>query len=632
MDVKMQSVPPTLKTYAFRRPPEMEGVQRKHPIVVVGAGPVGLTLALTLTQAGVPCVLLEDDERVCHGSRALGMSRRTLEIWQALGAADEIVAHGKPWDSGRSFYQGQTILHFQMQDDERLRHRPMFNIQQCYTEHYLVEALQRSPCADVRWQSKLESIFQDEHGVTINVRTPQGAYALQAEYVVACDGARSAVRSAMDLHLKGASYDATYVIADIELDKDLPMERRCWFDPPSNPGLTVLMHGQPDRLLRLDYQLAPHEDAEIEAQPERIKQRVQKHLDFIGEKGAWRLDWASPYRVHSRSLESFVHGRIAFAGDAAHLMPIFGIRGLNSGVEDAWNLGKKLVGVVKGQCAVEVLAAYDKERRAVFYENTALANRNAVFMTPDGNGSRLVRDAVLALALGPTQVKDILNPKQATYVPLRHSPLSTDDEETWSGGCAPGDVIADAAYGNGGFVQSDLPSAHTVLYFAEGVDDEVVADVTKALKKLTSGLSAQALEWRVIAKTSRGFECEWLDAQGVVQEQLAGSAGATYLVRDDHHVAARWKHFDPQKLQAALSRLLGYTPSAGVSESQFLPPEISQPEQVYRHLAEALNGIDPQNYTAFLTKLALKLGLEQCDSDTFVGALRTAAADLPSVE
>lgn len=284
-----------LATYPFIPAPERDGGGPLHPVVIVGAGPVGLTLAMTLARAGIRCVVLENDDRVSSGSRALGLSRRTLEIWTALDAADLVVQFGKRWSGGRSFFAGQTILQFEMPDDPLMWHRPMLNLQQCYSEHFLVARVEASPLIDLRWQSRFAGLRQKGDHVWMEVETPQGKYALQARYVAACDGARSGVRAAMGLSLEGASYEADYVIADIELATDAPAERRCWFDPPSNPGLSVLMHGQPGGIWRLDYQLGAGEDPRQAIDPARAHQRIQQHLDYIGEHGAWRLDDVSHY-------------------------------------------------------------------------------------------------------------------------------------------------------------------------------------------------------------------------------------------------------------------------------------------------------------------------------------------------
>jgi len=259
-----------------------------------------LTLALTLQKTGVDCVLLEDDAQVCEGSRAIGMSRRTLEIWDALGAIDQIIGKGLDWKGGRSFYKDQEILKFEMADDPQIMYRPMFNIQQSYTEQFLVNQVDQSSHIDLRWQSKLLGMERQGSVMELSIDTPKGVYKAKSQYVVACDGAKSTVRNLMGLSLNGTSYEATYIIVDIKLKTDALIERRCWFDSPSNPGLTVLMHGQPDGVWRLDYQLGEHEDLTEALKLEHILVKIKSHLDYIGEDGAWELVWYSPYKVHSR--------------------------------------------------------------------------------------------------------------------------------------------------------------------------------------------------------------------------------------------------------------------------------------------------------------------------------------------
>ncbi|MDB5966008.1 MAG: FAD-dependent oxidoreductase [Polaromonas sp.] len=624
--------PAATDKFGFKRPPEMDGPSATHPVVVVGAGPVGLTMALSLAKAGIACVLLEDDDQVCTGSRALGMSRRTLEIWEALGAADRIRSHGRDWFSGRSFYQGQTILDFRMPDDDAVRHRPMFNIQQCHTERYLVDALARQPLAELRWQSRFLGLAQHDGQVTVQVGTPEGEYSLKACYVVACDGARSAVRSSMGLRLEGTSYEATYVIADIRLDSQAPMERRCWFDPPSNPGLTILMHGQPDKLWRLDYQLGEGEDAEEAVKPANVMPRLQAHLDYIGEKGSWTLEWLSPYKVHSRALERFRHQRVLFAGDAAHLMPIFGIRGLNSGVEDAWNLGWKLAQVVQGKAPDALLDAYDTERRAVFAENSALAERNAWFMTPPDAGVRMMRDAVLSLALDDAPVADILNPKQASYVPLRSSALSTPDTVAFTGGPLPGEIVPDlllrAPQSTAAtHLQGVLDGRFALLCFAG--DGPVAPALLPALTRLVETEDIQVVlihcSGAEAGPAAPGITAV-ADHDGVLHQRFGAEAGHTYLARPDHHIAARWKSCDVAAVSAALAKAKGMSYASAAMAPVHAP--LSHSEQVYRTLGKALAAVPTEQHTLFLSKLAMLLALEQPDTQKLEAMAGIAARHL----
>jgi 3-(3-hydroxy-phenyl)propionate hydroxylase len=598
-----------LKRYPHRAPAIPALSDSPYPVAIVGGGPVGLTLALTLAHHGIASVVLENDDGVCVGSRALGLSRRTIEIWDALGAEAPIVAHGRPWKGGRSFYAGETVLEFEMPDDASLRHRPMTNLQQCYTEHFLVSRVEEMPSIDLRWHSHFTGLEQQEDKVRVQVQTPGGAYWLDAQYVVACDGARSSVRSAMGLRLQGTSYEANYVIADIKLDTQAGMERRCWFDPPSNPGLSVLMHGQPGGIWRLDYQLGAHEPPDEAIELSRVSARIQRHLDFIGEAGAWRIEDVSHYRVHSRALEKFRHGRVLFAGDAAHLMPIFGIRGLNSGVEDAWNLGAKLADVLQGKATDRLLDVYSQERVAVFKENAAAANRNAVFMTPPTEGVRRVRDAALTLALGDTPLEDLLNPRQAAYSPLRQSPLSTPDCDTWPGGPAPGEVLPDLTLDGTepGHVLAMVSTQPCVIWFQDPASNDV------------SSVQAQtaALGVDLIALLPAG------DSYRQLMKRMHAQPGSLYLVRPDHYVAARWQNFNIEQVRAAVNRLaLKEEPTT----QRTLPPVVSSDtERIYTALGGLLDRTTDRE--AMLVALALRLGVDLGNADAFdraVQAVETA--------
>lgn len=608
--------------YGFSVPLEMQGqASAIHPVLVVGAGPVGLTLALALERHGVPVVLLEAQAQVCDGSRALGMSRRTLEIWAALDAVDGIAAHGRPWDGGKSYWRDREILRFRMTDDPRLRFRPMLNLQQCHTEQYLVDAVLQRPGIDLRWQQGLRSLTPHADHVAVVVDTPQGDYVLRARHVVACDGARSTVRDAMALRLEGSTHDAAYLIADIRLATQTPMGRRCWFDPPSNPGSTVLMHGQPDGVWRLDYQLRPQEDQEQAQSPDAVRERIRAHLAFIGEAGPWELLWSSLYRAHSRALASFRQGRVVFAGDAAHLMPIFGIRGLNSGVEDAWNLGWKLAMVHHGLGGEALLDSYCAERRKAFVENALLADRNARFMSPPTEGTRIVRDAVLQLATSEPAMADIINPRQASHVPLRGSALDTRECGTFRCGPAVGEVLPDLALaGEGGWLQARLGRRFTLLVFGE----------------LPAPASAGLPAWQQIANTAvlkvlrivRYGPADpaagaIVDLDGALHAAFGAAAGTVYLVRPDHNIAGRWTAVDAATLAAALHRALAREGHAQPAPTP-VSVELAPAEQIYRALCGALGDAGPEDGAHVLARIALNLAMALGDAPKAIRAIEQA--------
>ncbi|MBD5604173.1 MAG: FAD-dependent monooxygenase, partial [Candidatus Eremiobacteraeota bacterium] len=348
--------------HAFRRPPEFDGTTARVPVVILGAGPVGLTAALGLARHGVRSVVIESRDTVGFGSRAICLSRRSLEIWDRLGVAGPIVARGLPWTGGRSSWGRHEVLSFAMPHDDDQKFPPMLNLQQCFVEQFLIEAVMATPEIDLRWHSSATMLDARDDGVRLGIDTPEGRYDIEAGRLVACDGARSFARRALGLALEGTSYEGRYLIADVRLASDAPVERRAWFDPPSNPRSTLLMHRQPDDVWRIDYQLRDDED-EIAAQKEAaIRARIDAHLAYIGETEPYTLIWRSLYKAHAVTLAQYVHGRVAFAGDAAHLVPIFGVRGLNSGVDDAFNLAWKLARVVRGDADDTLLESYSEER------------------------------------------------------------------------------------------------------------------------------------------------------------------------------------------------------------------------------------------------------------------------------
>ncbi|MFM8766578.1 MAG: FAD-dependent monooxygenase, partial [Rubrivivax sp.] len=392
-------------------------------VLVVGAGPIGLVTALGLAQQGVRVTVLESELQVSEGSRAIVFTRRSMEILQQAGVAERVTAKGLPWRFGNSYYRGQRVFRMEAPHHEDDRFPPMTNLQQQYVEEYLLEALDEFPHAQVRWGHKVVRLVGNlgadveaegpsgrraPPGVPLEIDTPSGAYLQHAPWVVAADGARSPLRAACGLKLEGAASDGRFVIADIRIDLPLPTERLAYFDPPWNPGNTVLMHREPDSIWRVDYQLPPGETPEQALEPASLKARIDAQLASIGHAGVpWELDWSSVYSARALTLPRYVHGRIAFVGDAAHLLPIFGVRGANTGFQDAQNLAWKLAATVQGHAGPALMDSYSHERVAAAREIVEEAGKSTRFMTPPTQGFRLLRDAVLSLSLTQACVRPL---------------------------------------------------------------------------------------------------------------------------------------------------------------------------------------------------------------------------------
>ncbi len=315
------------------------------PVVIVGAGPVGMGVAMGLAQRGIAVTILEAADQVSFGSRAICVSRHSLEVAERLGFGAELEDIVLPWVGGRSYYRDQEVLQFRMASAEHDARGPMVNVSQSEFEQIMTDKLLAHPLVNFHWSSSIAGISVGDDEVTLTVDTAFGTRELRAAWVVAADGGRSKMRELSGIRLQGNSYEGNYVIADIHWESELPAERLVWFDAPSNPGSTIIMHRQPRDIWRIDYQLDASDDPEAETQEDRIRDRITRHLEWLQSDIPWTLEWFGFYRAHALALEDFTHGRVLFAGDAAHLVPIFGVRGLNSGMEDAetlvWQLGDR---------------------------------------------------------------------------------------------------------------------------------------------------------------------------------------------------------------------------------------------------------------------------------------------------
>ena len=524
--------PPSVGAFHYTRhapqlPPLQDGRDtRRHAVAIAGGGPVGMALALGLAVQGVPSVLLEADDTVCTGSRAICVSRRSLQILQRLGALEAFLAKGLPWTAGRSFYQTTEVLRFAMPHDAGQKLPPMLNLSQYYIEQFLLDAIGRCNAAtpgliDLRWGTALSGFAQQADGVQLQARNALGEYTVDAGWLVACDGGQSFVRKALGLELQGAAYEGRYVIIDIALPSRHPVERRAWFDPPWHRGGTVLMHPQPDDIWRIDYQLRPGQSTEEALSPAAVQAFVQRHLDAIGEGHlSWKPVWTSVYRAGAMTLDSYRHGRVLFAGNAAHAMPIFGVRGLNSGFDDADNLAWKLALVAQGRAGTALLDSYSQERIGAFHTNAESAMRSTEFMSPPSRGFDLLREAALSLAERHRGIAQLINPRQTEAVRYADSPLYTPDAHAIAGPL-PGEVLADRPLPGGGHLLDHMGPGFALLCRPAHA---------AALAGDAGPLSLTLLP-------------------------LQPDDGATLLLRPDGHVAARWPGLPPAgALASALAR------------------------------------------------------------------------------
>ncbi|QTP53244.1 monooxygenase [Billgrantia sulfidoxydans] len=539
--------------FPFVRPPELEGRAVRHRVAIVGAGPVGVTAALELARHGIASVVLDDKATVNDGSRAICLSRHSLEILQQLGVEAPFVAKGLGWTRGRTYFRDREIFRFEMPHSEQERFLPMINLQQQYIEKFLIDKAAESEPVELRWQSAVTGVSQDASGVSLEVSTPEGDYRLACDYLLAADGARSVARKALGLALHGEAYEGRYVIADIRLRSDFPTERRAFFHSHALPGTTILVHKQPDDIWRIDYQLGPEEDPDQAVEEASIRERVSLIVrEVLGEGDAWELEWWSLYKAHTLALDDYRHGRVLFIGDSAHLVPIFGVRGLNNGLADAANAGWKLAWVLQGRAPERLLDSYSPERRGATLDVFANAGKSTRFMTPPSRGYRLMRDAALTLALDNDYASGFANPRQVTPYTYAESRLTLPDDADFEAGPIPGAPLPNRRLGEDDYLLDHLGSGFTLLHFSRN------GDVDSALAERLAALQArgQAVELLRVAREP-GDEGALVDRDGGLFAAYGAESGSAYLVRPDRHVAARWKRLAPADLEPALVTALG---------------------------------------------------------------------------
>jgi len=536
--------------YPYVTPAELQGGRvARAQVAIVGAGPVGLACAIDLAQHGIDTIIVDDNNTVSTGSRAICYAKRALEILDRLGCGDAICDRGVRWNVGKVFHRESLAYQFDLLPEPGHKRPAFVNLQQYHLEETLVARL-AALGQSVRWKHRAVGIDASGDGARLHIDTPDGRYAIDADYVIAADGARSAIRDLLGLEWKGQVFKDRFLIADVRMKGDFPAERWFWFDPPFHPGQSVLLHRQADDIWRIDFQLGWDADPEEERKPERVLPRIRA---MLGEDRTFELEWCSVYTFQCRRLDEFVHRRVIFAGDSAHQVSPFGARGANSGFQDADNLCWKLARVVRGESPASLLASYQNERSEAADENILNSTRATDFITPKSDASRVLRDAVLALSPRYPFARRLVNSGRLS-LPTTHaaSPFSTQDRDSFGGLLCPGAPAADAPIvvnGERGWLLDQLGGRFDLLVFAPRDPRDVAA--------LTAGIESE-IRVTVIGQAipfARGRSI--VDIEGLAASRYDASVGTGYLLRPDQHVAARWRMPTADDVRAALARAQG---------------------------------------------------------------------------
>jgi 3-(3-hydroxy-phenyl)propionate hydroxylase len=477
---------------------------------------------------------------VGQGSRAICFAKRTLEICDRLGAGKAMIDKGVQWNVGKVFHGDERVFEFNLQPEDGHKAPAFINLQQPYFEKYLVDEIRVAQSdgapIEIRGRNAVTGVTPQGDHVVLDINTPDGPYQLEADWLVACDGARSPTREMLGLSFEGRVFEDNFLIADVKMKADFPTERWFWFEPPfKDSGASALLHKQPDDIWRIDFQLGWDIDRAKELKPENIRARVDA---MLGEGAEYELEWTSIYTFQCRRMEKFRHGRVLFAGDSAHQVSPFGARGANSGVQDADNLAWKLDLVIKGLAPDRLLDSYSQERVHGADENILNSTRATDFLTPKTEMSKIFRNAVLSLAHRHAFARPLVNSGRLS-VPCVYDGLSLNGPDALNG----------PATSRVGATCNDAP-------LRDGFLLDVVGGVFTVLAINTGPPALAEVDGVTVNTVTLNTQTD--DPSGAIAARYLGDTPCgIYLIRPDQHVAARWARASAADIRSAVSIATG---------------------------------------------------------------------------
>jgi len=492
-----------------------------------------------------------------QGSRACCIQGDVVEILDRIGVGTQIAAEGVHWRVGRTYVGGRELFHTEYRRNGRFP--AWVNLSQYRTQQLMLDRIGAEPVTSVRWSHRITGGSQDDDGVTLIAATPDGPREFRFAYVLACDGIHSAMRGLFDVPWTGYRHGDRFLIADIRAELPLAHERHFHYDPPFNPGRQLVMHAQPDHVWRIDWQLAADDDIDDEQRTGRLDQRIRA---VIGDR-PYEVQWLSTYRFNQRVVTRMRQGRVLLAGDAAHALPPYGARGMNSGLQDADNAAWKLHLVLSGRARPELLDTYDTERLAAARENLRVTENTIKFMVPQSRVRRWTRNALLRLAPSVRPLRGRVDSGKMSE-PFVYPPsqvIGPAGIEPLAGRFAPDLTLT--AEGRATRLRALLGRGFVAVY--QGCDLRTAAGFGSAVARLGTAIPLRLYLVLPDGTTVDGADLAGLDGFGDVKVLLAtgdppgagyGSAPRWCLIRPDSHIAAGGPADDPPAAAAALVQAL----------------------------------------------------------------------------
>jgi 3-(3-hydroxy-phenyl)propionate hydroxylase len=547
-----------LPEYPFAVPPELStGQVHRYPVVIVGGGITGLTLACSLARLGVKAVLLDEDNTVgFNGASSQGIcyTQKSLEIFHKLGIYERIAKKGIQWNVGRTFAGEDEVYSFDLrqQNSFNLSTQPPFiNIQQFYVEGYLVERIYELGQVELRWKSRVSAFAQNADFATLTVETPAGSYQVEADHVIDATGSHTPFHQWVGATKQIQRGDDRWCIADVRFSTHPPVERHTWIEAPFNENRAVWQHLMADDVWRIDYQMAPNADLDDASSLTQVRERLRRQF---GKDVEVEIIWVGPYAYRSQCLDQLRVGRVFFMGDTAKIVSPFGARGGNTGVADADNLAWKLAAVLRGRASPTLLDSYNEERLEAAQQNVRVTNRTTRFLRPADGMERIFRNAAISLAKQHLFARSLVNTG-------RMAVANTYTRSHICEGTTGGQSVQNAAFR---WADGSQGTVNDLLQWAAGdllvlVFGELSADGAQRLQQLARHAPVRSVQ--VLGPDDRAQVREHvrdINARGIGHLQGAchvfGHAWA--LVRPDSYLAATGEAVDSH-LIAAVETTLG---------------------------------------------------------------------------